>query len=192
MAWSTPSAAVQPPAAPEPAVAVTVTTDKASYTSGIDTSVGMTTVVKDENGAAVVGLSAVAFVTALDGVNRPVNFVETATPGTYSGMLSLTGVAVGSHTVVVSAIDTRGLSGSASASFIVTPANTVRVRAITYSTYGGLTGKAHLGISVAVVNGAGAPVSGAIVSVMLTRNGGFYGAANGLERQCRQRRVRSA
>jgi hypothetical protein len=62
----------------------------------------------------------------------------------------------------------------------VTPANTVRVKAITYSTYGGFTGKAHLGISVAIANGAGGPVSGATVSVMLTRNGGFYGAANGL------------
>ncbi len=54
------------------------------------------------------------------------------------------------------------------------------MRAITYSTYGGLSGKAHLVISVAVVNGSGAPVSAATVSVLLTRNGGFYGAANGL------------
>ena len=70
------AAAVQPPAAPEPGVAVTVATDKASYASGVDTSVRFTTVVKDENGAPVAGLGAVAFVTALDGVNRPVNFVR--------------------------------------------------------------------------------------------------------------------
>jgi hypothetical protein len=137
-------------------------------------------VVKDETGAPVEGLAALAFSTALDGVNRPVEFTETATKGTYSGMLSLAGVAVGPHTVAVRATDPRGLAGSASASFNVTPQNTVRVRAITYSTFGGFTGKAHLLISVAVVNGAGAPVSGATVSVMLTRNGGFYGATNGL------------
>jgi subtilisin len=174
------AAAVQPPAPPQPGVAVTVGTDKVSYTSGVDTAVRLTTTVKDENGAVVVGLSGAAFVTALDGVVRPVNFVETATPGTYSGMMSLTGVAVGSHTVVATATDTRGLLGSGSASFNVTVANTVRVKAITYSTFGGFTGKAHLVISVAIVNGAGAPVSGATVSVMLTRNGGFYGATNGL------------
>jgi hypothetical protein len=174
------AAAVQPPAAPEPGVVVTVSTDKPSYTSGVDTSVRFTTVVKDETGAAVAGLGAAAFVTVLDGVNRPVNFIETAAPGTYSGLLSLTGVAVGSHTVVVTAIDTRGLAGSASASFTVATPNTVRVRAITYSTYGGPAGNRNLVIAVAIVNGAGAPVSGATVSVILTRNGGFYGAANGL------------
>jgi subtilisin len=174
------AAAVTTPSDPDPAVAVTVATSKASYTIGVDTTAQLTVTVRDESGAAISGLTASAFATHVDSAARPVNFIETASPGTYSGALSLTGLNTGSHSVQVDATDARALTGTGQASFALAAPNTVRVSAINYSTYGGFNGKQNLVISVAVVNGAGAPQSGAIVSVILRRNGVFYGAANGI------------
>jgi subtilisin len=173
-------AAVTPGAPPEPSVKVAVTTDKTSYTSGADTTAQVTVVVRDETNAAIAGLAPSAFVTSFDGVDTAVVFTETTTPGAYAGVLDISGAAAGTHTVVVSAIDTRGLAGSGSAAVNVAPPNVVRVASVKYSTYGGPGGKRHLLISVAIADGTGAPVSGATVSVILTWNGLFYGAANGL------------
>jgi len=174
------AAAVAGVGPPVDAVTVSVTTDKSSYTSGVDTSVRLTAVVNDETGTAISGLLSEAFVTTRDGGAAAVVFTESATPGTYTGLLALAGVAVGPHTAVVTVTDSQGTSGSGSVSFSVATPNIVRVSSITYSTYGGFNGKRNLVITVAVVNGTGAPVSGAIVSVILSRNGFFYGAANGL------------
>jgi subtilisin len=168
------------PSPPDPAVAVTVATNKTTYSSGVDTSAQVTVTVKDEGGAAIAGLAASSFATLVDGGARAVTFAETATPGTYTGSFSLSGLGTGAHSVRVDVTDTRVLTGSAQTSFSIAEPNTVRVSAINYSTYGGGSGKQNLVISVAVVNGAGLPQSGAIVSVMLFRNGFFYGAANGI------------
>ena len=173
------AAAVLGPVPPQPAVAVTVTTNKSSYARGVDTTAQLTTVVKDENGAAITGLASTAFVTTLDGLGMPVVFAETTSPGTYSGSLNISAAAVGSHTVVVTATDSRSITGSSTASFSVTAPNTVRVKSITYSLYGGANGRANLGIAVLIVDGAGAPVPNGIVSVIVYRNFAFYGAANG-------------
>jgi hypothetical protein len=169
-----------PPTPPEPSVVVAVSTDKSSYTDGVDTVAQLTARLTDENGAAITGLAPAAFVATLDGVNRAVSFVETATPGTYSASLAVAGLSLGAHSVTVTAVDTRGLSGSGTRSFNVAPSNTVRVDKITYSTSGGKDGKRNLVVSVHVVDGTNKPVSGATVSVMLMRNGGLYGAANGV------------
>lgn len=168
--------AAGPPAPPAPAVNVSVTTDKATYTSGVDTTAQLTAVVRDEGGAAI---TTVTFATTLDGVTSEVGFTPTATPGTFTGSLSIAGAAVGSHTVVVTATDGGLLSGSGSTAFNVAALDTVRVESITYSSYGGANGKRHILIAVKIVDGTGAPVSGATVSVIVTRNGSFYGAANG-------------
>ena len=79
----------------------------------------------------------------------------------------------------MTATDERNLSGTGSSLFTVVVPNTVRAKSVTYSTYGGADNKRNLVIAVLVVDGAGAPVNGAIVSVIAYRNGFFYGAANG-------------
>jgi hypothetical protein len=133
------------------------------------------------NAVTVVGLSSGALTTTVDGVNRVVTFTETAaTPGTYAGTVDISALATGSHTVAVSAVDTRGITGNGSAAFTVTAPNTVRVDAISYSTYGGHGGKRNLVLSVHVIDGLNRPISGATVSVMLFWNGFLYGAANAL------------
>src|SRR5262249_39414631 len=105
----------------------------------------------------------------------------TSTPGTYTGALDISAAAVGSHTAVVTAADTRGLSGSGTVTFTVNNpvSNSVRAQSITYSLSGGLNGRRDLTITVLAVDGNGAPVANAIVSVIAYRNGAFYGAANG-------------
>ena len=176
-----PAAIIGPPP-PEPAVLVTLTTNKATYTKGVDTTAQLTAVVATEHGAPIAGLGSGAFTTTLNGVGAAVTFVESATPGRYTGSADISALDTGSHTAAVTAIDTRGLSGTGSAPFtIANPvSNVVRAQSITYSTSGGLNGKRDLIITVQVVDGFGAPVRNAIVSVMAFRNGAFYGAANGV------------
>jgi hypothetical protein len=171
------AAAVAGTAPAPPAVTVSVATDKSTYTSGVDTAAQLTVVVKNETGGAISGLAG-SLVTFFDGAIVPVVFSETA--GTYTGSLDISAAAVGSHTALVSATDGRGISGSGSASFTITVPNTVRVKSITYSSYGGPNGKRNIVIAVLIVDGLGAPVGGATVSAILYRNGFFYGAANGM------------
>jgi subtilisin family serine protease len=173
------AAAILGPPPPQPAVVVTVTTNKSSYTRGTDTTAQLTAVLKDESGAVISGLAGPAFRTTLDGVVVAVAFTETS-PGSYTGTLGISTAAVGSHTAVVTATDERGISGSGSAPFSVVSPNNVRVKSITYSTYGGVNGKAHLVITVLVTDSLNTPVPNAIVSVIAYRNNAFYGAANGV------------
>ena len=175
-------AAVAGPPPPSPAVGVTVTTNKATYTRGVDTTATLTAVVTDEFGAPIGGLGSGAFTTTVDGVGTAVTFSETATAGRYVGTADIGALAVGSHAVAVTVSDTRGLSNTGSASFnVANPvSNAVRVQSITYTLSGGFNGRRDLNISVLVVDGNGAPVPNAIVSLILYRNGAFYGAANGV------------
>jgi subtilisin family serine protease len=175
-------AAVAGPPPPQPAVAVTVTTNKASYIRGVDTTAQLTVVVANEYGAPIPGLGSGAFSTTLDGVGAAVAFTETATPGRYTGTLDIAALLTGAHGAAVTAIDTRGLSNTGTVSFSVANpvSNSVRAQSITYSLSGGLNGRRDLNITVQVVDGNGAPVANAIVSVIAYRNGGFYGAANGV------------
>jgi len=175
-------AAIAGPPPPPPAVTVAASSNKASYVRGVDTTAQVTAVVANEFGAAISGLGSGAFTTTLDGVGAAVTFVETATPGRYTGSLDINALAVGSHTAAITVVDTRGLAGSGSVAFgVANPvSNSVRVQSVTYSLSGGLNGRRDLNIAVLVVDGNGAPVPNAIVSVIAYRNGGFYGAANGV------------
>src|SRR4029079_15566693 len=136
----------------------------------------------NEFGAPITGLTSADFTTAFDGVSAAVSFAETATLGTYVGTLNISAATAGFHTLSVTVTDVRALSATATASVSITNpiSNTVRVQSITYSLSGGLDGRRNLGISVLVVDGFNAPVPNAIVSVILYRNGFFYGAANGM------------
>lgn len=174
-------AAVAAVGPPPPAVNVALSTDKNSYdTAAGETTAVLTAVVTDENSGAISGLTDSAFSTTLDGLPVSVTFSETATPGTYTGSLDLTGVADGQHTVSVTATDTRGVSGSGSASFTTgsTP-TTVHVDSVTYATEGGKGNNLHLLITVALVDNLGNAVSGASVSIDLYLDGVLYGSATG-------------
>ncbi|MBI4042010.1 MAG: S8 family peptidase [Deltaproteobacteria bacterium] len=167
------AAAVGPP---EPAVNVALATDKTDYISGEDTVAVLSAVVTDEGGNAISGLSSSAFVTTLDGVEVAVTFTETATPGTYTTDLDISGLADGDHTVLVTVTDTRGVSGTGLASFSIGPAptesTTAIVDSITYSTSGGKNSDRHLKITLAIVDDLGNPVAGASVSITLKHDSG--------------------
>ncbi len=161
----------------DPAVTVVLTTDKSTYIKGTDSAVQLTAVVKDENGDAIAGLLASAFVTTLDGNTRTVAFSESTTAGRYTGMLDIASAATGSHTATVVVTDTRAVSGSDSASFTV--AGGLRVTSISYRTYGGSNGKRNLSITAAIGDETGAPVAGASVSVRIWKDGVLSYARNG-------------
>ncbi|MBU2036658.1 S8 family peptidase [Patescibacteria group bacterium] len=160
---------------PSPAVNVNVSTDKASYESGVDTTAILTAIVTDENGTAISGLNSSDFGTTLNSVAAVVNFAETATAGTYTGNLDISGLADGDYAVEATATDTRSISGSGSANFSIAPAPSEAtisiVSSITYTTEGGKSGDKHLNIHVAVIDDFGNPVANASVSIELNRDG---------------------
>jgi subtilisin len=167
---------------PAPAVNVILTTDKTSYTSGTDTAATLTTVVTDETGTAISGLDSTAFATTVDSSGTSVNFSETANHGTYTGTLALSSFSPGSHKVSVVVTDTRALSGTGSANFsvqTVSNATTVSVPSITYSTSGGKSSSKNLNIRVQVNDNLGSGVSGASVSIQLSRNSTPIASATG-------------
>jgi hypothetical protein len=168
------------PVIPAPAVNVLLTTDNTSYVSGTDTHSTLNAVVTNENGERISGLS--AFLTKLDGVEVVVNFAETASPGTYTGVLSLLSVNSGNHNVAVTVTDTRSVSGTGSASFSMQPAssaNSVGVESIAYATTGGKKNDKHLNITVHARDNDGRAVSGASVSIELSREGSRIATATG-------------
>ena len=170
------AAAVAAVVPPSPAVNVDVSTDKTNYVSGSDTTAVLTVAVKDENSSAISGLDSSAFVTVLNDITTAVVFAETATPGTYTGTLDISGFVDGTYTVGVTVTDTRSISGMGSASFIIGPAPTeptqVKVDSITYVTQGGKDGKKHLDIVVALVDDLSNSVGGAAVSITLANDSG--------------------
>lgn len=168
---------------PSPAVNVDVSTDKTNYESGVDTTVVLTAVVTDENGAAINGLSSSDLDTKVDGIAAVVAFTETATPGTYTGNLDISDLADGDHTAEVTATDTRSISGSGSANFSIGPApsepTTAIVNSITYTTEGGRNGDKHLNIHVSVIDDFNNPVANASVSIELNRDGSLEATGTG-------------
>ena len=168
---------------PSPAVNVNVSTGKASYESGVDTTAVLTAVVTDENGTAISGLSSPDFGTTLNSVVAVVSFAETATAGTYTGNLDISSLPDGNHTVEATATDTRSISGSGSANFSIAPAPSEAtisiVSSITYTTEGGNIGDKHLNIHVAVIDDFGNPVANASVSIKLNRNGSQVATGTG-------------
>lgn len=113
------AAAVAAVLSPGSKVILSLLTDKTTYTNGADTAAQLTAGIEDENGIATTGLDASAFVTKLDGMPAAVTFSATATPGVYAGALDVSTLATGTHTVVVTATDARGISGSDAVSFTV-------------------------------------------------------------------------
>lgn len=59
------------------------------------------------------------------------------------------------------------------------PVGTVHVASIGYTTHGGRFGDRHLTVGVSLVDGTGAPVANASVSIELSRDGSSYGTASG-------------
>jgi subtilisin len=154
-----------------PAVHVALATDKATYADP-DTTAVLTVSVTDQNGAAVPGLGAGSFVTSLDGGSAAVTFVESSTPGTYTGALDITALPDGPHSLTVQVIS-GALTGSDTASFLIgsTPEpGTIHVTTITYASGGGRGGKRNLSITVTTVDGQGAPVANATVGVIVYVN----------------------
>lgn len=169
-------AAVAPSPPPDPAVNVSLLTDKSNYVSGTNTTAVLTAVVTDENGTAINGLSSLAFVITLNATSVSMTFTETAIPGTYTGNLDVSGLADGTYTVKVTVTDTRSLSGTGSVSFTIGPAptepTTASVSSIAYTIDGGKNSDKHLNVGVTVVDDLGNPVSGASVSIALNHDSG--------------------
>jgi len=126
---------------PTPAVNVSVSTGKSDYVDGADTVAVLTATITDENGVAVSSLSSLAFATTVDSVSTVVTFTETTTPGTYTGNLDISSLAVGPHTVAVTVTDPQGITGTGSATVnIIPPSATVTVTSITpYEVQAGTT-----------------------------------------------------
>jgi len=166
------AAAVAAVVPPSPAVNVDVSTDKTNYVSSTDKTAVLTAVVKDEKSTAISGLGSSAFVTMFSGTTTEVVFTETATPGTYTGALDISGFGDGVYTVEVTVTDTRSISGMGSVSFTIGPAPTeptqVKVDSITYATQGGKDGKKHLDIIVALVDDLSNSVGSASVYITLS------------------------
>jgi len=168
--------ATVPPPPPQPAVNVDLNTDKTDYINGENTVAILTAVVSNEGGDAISGLNSLSFTTTLDGVGTAVALGETATPGTYTGNLDISGLANGGHTVSMTVTDTRGVSGSGSAIFTIGPAPTEATQAfvnsVDYGTEGGRQGDKHLSVTIALVDDLGSPASGASVSMTLSHDSG--------------------
>jgi hypothetical protein len=175
-------AAVSSPPAPTPAVNVVLSTDKSLYLSGTDGDAVLTVAATDEHGSALSGLGSAAFAMKVDSNSRFVIFTETATAGTYTAGLSLSGLVAGQHNVSVTVTDARPVSGSASASFSIQPnsiATSVVVSYIGYAGSGGKNNDKHLNVTVTLNDNLGNAIGGASVAISLTRNGSVIGSASG-------------
>jgi len=100
------------------------------------------------------------------------------TAGSFSTTLS-----DGNHTITASVTDFGGATGSASINITVgTPPSeptTVTVALIAYGTVGGVDGKKHLLITVALVDDLGYAVDGASVSIQVDLDGSSYWSGSG-------------
>lgn len=99
------------------------------------------------------------------------------TGGSFSRTLSN-----GNHVITAFVTDSNGASGTDSVSITVgtvTSPTTVSVSSITYGTEGGKNGDKHLLVTVALENNLGNPVSGASVSIDLSRDGNVVGSGTG-------------
>jgi len=89
----------------------------------------------------------------------------------------------GIHTITASVTDADGQTTATSITITVgsapPPASTVSVASIAYATEGGKQQNLHLLVTVALIDGAGKPVSGASVAIRLDRDGALYRTAGG-------------
>lgn len=116
--------------APDPALTVSMTTDKSSYTDQ-DTQAILTVSPRDENGDLVQGLAQSAFVVAVDGTVLVPVITETA--GSYAIPLDISGLTLDTDSLVTVAVtDSRSLTDSASTSIRRATAVTVLVSNISY------------------------------------------------------------
>lgn len=104
--------------------------------------------------------------------------------GTWSGSGGDPSIALidGRHTITASVTDSGGATGSASITITVgtvVEASTVSVISISYATEGGRNDNKHLLITLALEDDLDAPVSGATISISVTRNGTFFGSGTG-------------
>jgi len=173
-------AAIAAAGTPDPAVHVSLSMNQATYLP-TETEATLTASVTDEGGHPITGLLEGNFTTTLDGVAVVVTFGSTETAGEYTATLTITGLGEGQHAVTVEA--TAGSeSGSDTAAFLVGSAaepGTVGVQSITYSGQGGRNGDKDMYITATVVDGNGAPVAGATITVLVYIDGAgwAYGSA---------------
>ena len=150
---------------------VALSTDSTRYAE-TDTAAVLTVKVTDHVGAPQSGLVPSHFSTTFDGSPAGVAFAETATPGTYTATADISAVGPGQHAFVVTETDT-GLTGRDTAAFhIGSPPvpGTIHVPSITYASSGGRGGSRNVYITVTTVNGSGAPVANAAVTVIVYIN----------------------
>ena len=164
------AAAVGAPAAPPnnaPEVTITSPADDTTFDSGATISfTGTASDTEDGNLAA-----SLLWTSSIDGaIGADGSFDEILTEGV--------------HTITASVTDSGGATSSASVSITVgnlpEVATTVSATGITYATSGGKNGDKNLRITVALLDGLGAPVEGASVSIQLTLvgSGSWNGTAS--------------
>ena len=162
-----------------PAVYVALSTDQARYTES-DTTAMLTVSVSDETGAPLSGLGA-SLAATFDGAPALVAFVESQ-PGTYTGTLDISSAGAGQHAVSVE-VTSNGLTGGDVSAFLIGEApvaGTVHVPSITYAAGGGgRGGKRNVTITVTTVDGNGAPVANAAVTVLVYIDGSPWATATG-------------
>lgn len=167
-----------------PSVSTAVSTDKADYTIGVDTSATISVVMNDENGTPITGLGSSAFVSLLDNNSVTPTFSETATAGTYTTQLDISTLAEGNHTFETTVTDGRTLSGTGSAAFtmspeVVNPTQSI-VQSITYTLSGGKNNDRNIVMTTTVRDDLGNVVPNAAVTLNVKKNGTAYLTVNGI------------
>ncbi len=155
-----------PPSNDAPVVSITNPSDGLIFDSGIAISFNGTAS-DTEDGDLTAN---VVWISDLDG--------QIGAGGSFSTILS-----DGVHIVTASATDSGEKTGSASISITVgsppAEATTVTVSSIVYTTEGGRNQDKHLLITITLVDDFGASISGASVSIDLSRDGGVVGSGSG-------------
>lgn len=173
------AAALAAAGTPPPAIYVGLSTDQTRYLD-TDSTAALLVTLTDQTGTPLPGLAG-SLITTFDGALIAPAFAETSTPGTYAATVNIAGVATGQHVLTVEATS-GGLVGRDAAAVVVGPAvqpGTVHVPSITYSASGGRGNKRGIAITVTTVNGGGAAVSGASVTVFVYVNGALWAYATG-------------
>lgn len=168
------------PAPPDPAVNVQLSTDKSNYVIGDDLEAVLTAMVTDEYGYPISGLGMGSFATTLDSLSVTVDFSESATAGTYSGNLDISGLSAGDHTVQTTVTDTRAVSGSDSATFSMNEpgsGGTMHVGDLDASIDNGPHNRWRVVFTVKIDDSIENPVGEAIVSFSLSGAETGYGQA---------------
>jgi hypothetical protein len=173
-------ASLPPP--PSPAVDVQLSTDKSGYIIGEDTTAVLTAVVTDEYGDPIGGLGTGAFATTLNGSGDgiTVTFVESGTPGTYTGNLDISGLTAGDHTVETTVTDSRLVSGNDSATFTMYEpgsGGTMHVGDLDADKVLANKNRWCAVFTVKIEDSSGNPVSGADVFFSVSGAGSGYGQA---------------